>query len=195
MAESPTLPISTIAKLLALDVDQLKALRANKTITAPPRKPEWPVSVITEYVEHLRATVDGDGDGDAHVQRTRLLRQKADKLEMENSLTRGETVRVADVVSRWAKILGATRTRLLSMPTTLATIVANENEVARCQSIIENQVYEALTELSAYDPDNDTGRVNGAASDGDAVDGDIETAASTNSRGVGRSRKAVERRS
>tara|TARA_Y100000593_G_C4283280_1_gene323930 strand:+ start:608 stop:1192 length:585 start_codon:yes stop_codon:yes gene_type:complete len=186
MAKSPTLPISTIAKLLALDVDRLKALRANKTITAPPRKPEWPVSVITEYVEHLRATVDGDGDGDAHVQRTRLLRQQADKLEMENSLTRGETVRVADVVSRWAKILGATRTRLLSMPTTLATIVANENEVARCQSIIEGEVYDALSELSAYDGKDDGGRPSGAAADGSANDGDVETTAKIDRRAVGR---------
>jgi len=185
--------MATLARLLALEVDDLKTLRANKTVTAPPRKAEWPVTVITEYVEHLRAAADDDGNGDAHVQRTRLLRQQADKLEMENALTRGQTVQVSEVVGRWTKLLSTTRARLLSMPTALAIIVANQNEVACCQSIIEHEVHDALMELSAYDP-LDTGRGNGAAADGGSVDGDIETAAKTNSGGVGRPRKAVERR-
>ncbi len=82
---------------------------------------------------------------------------------MELAKARREFVAVADVASAWNDVLSAVRGRLLSMPTTLATIVANENEVARCQAIVETQVHEALTELSAYDPNNNAGRVDSTA--------------------------------
>ena len=59
---------------------------------------------------------------------------------------RHEYVAVADVANAWGEVLSAVRARLLSMPTTLATIVANENEVARCHAIIETHVHEALAE-------------------------------------------------
>ena len=128
-------------------------------------------------------------------ERTRKLAAEAQLAEMELAKARHEYVAVADVASAWGEVLSAVRSRLLSMPTTLATIVANENEVARCQAIIETHVHEALTELSGYDPNIDAGRVNGAAGNGDRSNGAATATAQAKRRPVGRPRKAAKLRS
>ena len=56
---------------------------------------------------------------------------EAQLAEMELAKARHEYVGVADVAGAWGEVLSEVRGRLLSMPTTLATIVANENGVAR----------------------------------------------------------------
>ena len=132
---------------------------------------------------------------DLNEERARKVAAEAQLAEMELAKARREFVAVADVASAWGEVLSAVRGRLLSMPTTLATIVANENEVARCQAIVENQVHEALTELSAYDPDNDAGRVGGAARNGGELDGGTKATTKTNGGRVGRRRKATKLRS
>ena len=132
---------------------------------------------------------------DLTAERTRKLAAEAQLAEMELAKARHEYVGVADVSSAWSEVLSAVRGRLLSMPTTLATIVANENEVARCQAIIETHVHEALTELSGYDPNIDAGRVNGAAGNGDRNNGSATATAQAKRRPVGRPRKAAKLRS
>ncbi len=132
---------------------------------------------------------------DLTAERTRKLAAEAQLAEMELAKARHEYVGVADVAGAWSEVLSAVRGRLLSMPTTLATIVANENEVARCHAIIETHVHEALTELSEYDPNIDAGRVNGAAGNGDRSNGAATATAQAKRRPVGRPRKAAKLRS
>ncbi len=148
MSAEPTLPMETMARLLGLDVFALKELRKQKVVTAPARRTEWPVSVVTQYVEYLRLRAFGGGDDDAHVQRTRLLKQQADKLEMENSATRGETVAVDAASLVWAEVIGYAKSRLLSIPAKMAPIVAVEDSPAICKALIEEQVVEVLDELT-----------------------------------------------
>jgi len=120
---------------------------------------------------------------------------EAQLAEMELAKARHEYVSVADVAGAWGEVLSAVRGRLLSMPTTLATIVANENEVARCQEIIERHAHEALTELSGYEPGIDAERFNGAAGNGDRGNDGATAAAQAKRRPVGRPRKAAKLRS
>ena len=132
---------------------------------------------------------------DLTAERTRKLAAEVQLAEMELAKARHEYVGVADVASAWSEVLSAVRGRLLSIPTTLATIVANENEVARCQAIIETHVHEALTELSGYDPNIDAGRGSGTAGNGDRSNGSATATAQAKRRPVGRSRKAAKLRS
>ena len=182
MSAEPTLPMETMARLLGLDVFALKELRKQKVITAPARKTEWPVGVVTQYVEYLRVRAFGGGEDDAHVQRTRLLKQQADKLEMENSATRDETVGVVSASLVWAEIIGQAKGRLLSIPAKLAPIVAVEDAPAICKALIEEQVFEVLDELAdeiaAWAEDAGSGADEGG-SDG------AETAAETDYERVG----------
>ena len=128
-------------------------------------------------------------------ERARKVAAEAQLVEMELAKARHEYVAVADVACAWGEVLSAVRGRLLSMPTTLATIVANENEVARCQAIIETHVHEALTELSGYDPNIDAGRVSGTMGNGDRSYGGATATAQAKRRPVGRPRKAAKLRS
>ena len=183
MSAEPTLPMETMARLLGLDIFALKELRKQKVITAPARKTEWPVGVVTQYVEYLRVRAFGGGEDDAHVQRTRLLKQQADKLEMENSATRDETVGVVAASLVWAEIIGQSKSRLMAIPAKLAPIVAVEDAPAICKALIEEQVYEVLDELAddiaVWAEDAGSGLDEGG-SDG------IETAAEIDDQRVGR---------
>ena len=132
---------------------------------------------------------------DLTAERTSKLAAEAQLAEMDLAKARHEYVSVADVASAWSEVLSAVRGRLLSMPTTLATIVANENEVARCQAIIETHVHEALTELIGYAPNIDAGRVSGTTGNGDRSNGSATATAQAKRRPVGRPRKAAKLRS
>jgi hypothetical protein len=110
------------------------------------------------------------------------LKQQADKLEMENSATRDETVGVVAASLVWAEIIGQAKSRLLSIPAKLAPIVAVEDAPAICKALIEEQVFEVLDELAdeiaAWAEDA------GSGADEDGSHG-TETAAETDYERVG----------
>ena len=147
----PSLPIEDIAHLLGLDVFALKELRKKKIITAPPRKTDWPVSVVTQYVEYLRGRASGDITEDAHAQRTRLLKEQADKIEMENAVMRENLVEVSAVERAWTSVLSNVRAKLLGMPTGMAATVTVENDQKIVKELLSQAVEQALLELSAID--------------------------------------------
>ena len=90
-------------------------------------------------------------DGQAYdydAERARLTKAQADKTELEAAELAGALVRVDDVESEWARLLGAARSRLLSLPTKAAPrarVAVNDEEA---QAVIEAEVLEALQELS-----------------------------------------------
>ena len=82
-------------------------------------------------------------------ERARLTKAQADRTELEAAELRGELVRVADLVDEWGRMLGAVRSRLLSLPSKAAPRArgaVNDDEAA---TLIEVEVLEALEELSA----------------------------------------------
>ena len=86
---------------------------------------------------------------DYETERARLTKAQADKVELEAHELRGEMVLADHVIEAWARMLGAARSRLLSLPSKAAPRVraaANDEEAAR---LIESEVLEALEELSS----------------------------------------------
>ena len=145
----PTLPVLNIAKLLGLEKEELHNLRRKKIITAPARKDEWAVTVVKEYCDYLRKQVNPEqAEMDAHAERTRLVKEQADKLEMENAITKNELVRLETTINLWAYLVQNAKNKLLKIPTKSANLLALEDEVAVCKEIIENEILEALNELS-----------------------------------------------
>jgi len=147
--ETPYLPIEVLAKLLGLDVFALKELRKKKIVKAPARRSQWPVSVVTEYVEYLRQLAAGDISEDAHAQRTRLLKEQADKLEMENALTRNSVVEAAAIEKVWFQITQMIKARFIELPAHVAPMVVGEIKPSVVKAIIEKEVFNSLNELSA----------------------------------------------
>ena len=74
MAESPTFPVAVVAKICGLSERQIHRLVKEKTLSGPSSRGQWPITNVTEYIEHLRM-IQADGGKDAHAQKTRLLKE------------------------------------------------------------------------------------------------------------------------
>jgi phage terminase Nu1 subunit (DNA packaging protein) len=73
---------------------------------------------------------------------------KAKLMEMEVEEAEGKLIRVEDALKENEKVLVAFRSRILSMPSSIAPSVITCETVAEAKSIIENACYDALEELS-----------------------------------------------
>jgi len=85
---------------------------------------------------------------DYEVERARLTKAQADRTELEAQELRGEMVRVPEVVEEWARQIGATKARCLSIPTKAAPRARSAGSDEEAAKIIEAEVLEALQELS-----------------------------------------------
>lgn len=90
-----------------------------------------------------------DGDtANKGLEDARLARAKADKAEMEAGTMRGDLIpadQVADVVHGAVMVM---KTRLLAMPAKIAPLVHAASTIAVAESLIREQVEDALLELS-----------------------------------------------
>lgn len=85
--------------------------------------------------------------------RTRKMNADAEIAEMELAQLRLKLCNTEDVVKAWADVLNACRAKMLSLPTKIAPIVATEDDAGVIKQVIEDQIYEALNELSNYNPE------------------------------------------
>lgn len=96
----------------------------------------------------LPSALPEGGKKDYNYERTRKERAMADKTEMENEITRGTVVSMAEVERAWSKILSNVKTRMMQIPYTAASIVTGDNDMTSVQSKIKDVVKDALLELS-----------------------------------------------
>ena len=111
------------------------------------------------YLSRLREeaagrAAHGGADGepeelDLVAERARLAKEQADRIAMENDLTRGSVVHVDDVIEIVGKCLSTTRTRLLAIPSECALRFAAARTPALAEDVIRTVIYDALTELSS----------------------------------------------
>jgi phage terminase Nu1 subunit (DNA packaging protein) len=94
----------------------------------------------------------------------RKLSAEAELAEMQAAEMAGTLERTAAVEERWVDAATRVRQRLLAIPHKLAPLVAVEVEIGACAGLIEAQVYEALSELSATPVQDDE-----AAGEGEPV--------------------------
>lgn len=130
-------------------------------------------------------------DADYNAARARKMEADAQMAELELLQAKGKLVPAEDVAGAWTDVLSAMKARLLALPSVCAPVCATETELATVQSILENQVREALDELSSYQPHEHAGRTS-VTEGGDSVsNGNAETAAKVKRGKVGRPRKAA----
>ena len=121
--------------------------------------------------------------------RTKKMAAEAQIAEIELAKIRGELVPAEDVVNAWNDVLGALKSKLLSIPTKGAPILSTESKAGTCQKILEDLINEALEELSNYEPSTDPTKTTGNPSE----DGDGDTPAATppKRKRVGRPKKTA----
>jgi len=94
-----------------------------------------------------------DMDDPAHLnpiqERARKDKELADKTALENRVRRGELVEADAVVAQWTDIVMAVKSKLLRIPFAAAPLLLGVEEQTEAMMILEDQIRDALTELSA----------------------------------------------
>jgi len=129
-------------------------------------------------------------DADYNAARARKMEADAQMAELELLQAKRKLVSADDVTAAWVDVLSAMKAKMLSLPTKCAPICATETDVQIIQNVIEDQVREALDELSAYQPHEHAGRRAVTSGSGDGGNANTEAAATSQRRRVGRPRKA-----
>ncbi|WP_198510291.1 hypothetical protein [Bacillus solitudinis] len=105
---------------------------------------------IRAYINHLNTdTVEELNKTEEEALWTRARRQKA---ELELQIMKGELHRSEDVKRVMNNMLGAFRARILAIPSKTAGPLQGKSDFNEIRGILKESVYEALTELSDYDP-------------------------------------------
>lgn len=127
----------------------------NKLESAPPRNADGTYSarqygawLSTHRGKKKVGAPAHAGTGDRNQAEARLKEAQAIKAERENDVAEGLLIPIEDVESAWQDILMRVRSRLLKMPTALATILVGDTDIHSVQTKVKDAVYEALTELS-----------------------------------------------
>lgn len=95
------------------------------------------------------------GDGDVlqpQAEKARLDRLRANKVELELQLARGEVVKMDDVCAKWAQVGTNIKNKMLSMPTKAAPLVLGCKTLPEVKEVLTELIREALDELSATPP-------------------------------------------
>lgn len=82
-------------------------------------------------------------------ERARKDREMADKYELENKVRRGELLEQATVEAAAFDVVMRVRSRLLRLPASCAPLLIGAEDRVEIQQIIEKEVRDALSELSA----------------------------------------------
>lgn len=131
-------------------------------------------------------------DVDYNAARARKMEADAQMAELELLQAQRKLVQADDVLGAWTDVLGAMKAKLLALPTKCAPLVATEKDISIIQNIIENQVHEALQELSGYDPNSNAASASVTTSGSDTGDSNAKAATAPKRGRVGRPRKAAK---
>jgi hypothetical protein len=94
--------------------------------------------------------MDKPDDLDLTQERARLAKAQADKTELQLEVENGNLLPVDEVESVWSDVTTAIRAKLLSLPTRISPQLQDLSQ-PEMESVMQEQIYEALEELSETD--------------------------------------------
>lgn len=107
---------------------------------------------ISEAVQKYISSIQGNTKKEFQEERTKLTKANREKAEIELQMLRGEIHHSEDVKKIMFDMLSAFRSRLLAIPVKAAPPLTAETELLAVQNILKAEIYDALSELSEYDP-------------------------------------------
>lgn len=112
---------------------------------------------LLNYIRFLRDRSqarggDSVGAEDYEKHRARLYSAKADKAIIEADLMKGKVHEAELVEDIWDGMIANAKTKLLALPSKAAPQIQGVEQITEIKSILETIVFEALQELSCYDP-------------------------------------------
>jgi len=145
-ADSPTYPVTTIAKLLLISDRRVQQLSKEGVIPKTEHGRYELAPSVQGYIRYLQERSLGRPSApvDYHMEKARLVKTQADRAEIELKELNGELVRTQDVADEWYNVITDCKSRLLSIPSKAAPIVAAETNPGECQTIIDDLVRRRL---------------------------------------------------
>ena len=145
---------SELAEVMGLSGRRIRQLEKEGVFPKVARG-RWDIAQVMQgYVSCIKAQAAKSGEElDLTQERTLLTRANRKKAELELQIMKGELHRSEDVEWVMNDMLGAFRARCLTIPSKTAPRLQGQTELAVIQNIIKKEIYEALLELSDYDPE------------------------------------------
>ncbi len=123
------------------------------------------IQPIIEGTSHLYETKDvleiifcgssnNESSSNLIEEKTRLTKAQADKAELEAEALKGTLIHIDDVLKTWSTMIINFRARLLALPHNITHKLINKQEYYEIESILKNEIYEALTELAEKNADD-----------------------------------------
>jgi phage terminase Nu1 subunit (DNA packaging protein) len=150
-----TVVVSTaeISEILGLSDRRIRQLEKENALVKIKRGKYDLKASVQRYIEYIKEQAQQtEEELNLTKEKTLLTRANRQKVELELQIMRGELHRSEDVRRVMNDMLGAFRARILAIPSKVAPRLIAQTNAAVIQNIIKNEVYEALQELSEYDP-------------------------------------------
>jgi phage terminase Nu1 subunit (DNA packaging protein) len=109
----------------------------------------WYLDFKDRQIEEARK-----GDETERQARARLTKASADLKELELARERGRLLEIEVVKALWERIVVAFKTRILAIPTKLAPRLVACQDLSQAKDMLDQEVREALSELSTKKMDN-----------------------------------------
>lgn len=104
------------------------------------------VQCVKAYIDSLKGKTKS-----ATEEKARLDKLRADKVEFDLAVTKGDHIETESAISAWSKIIQAMRSRILAMPTKAAPLLVGTKSAGEAQDILQRLTNEVLRELSSPD--------------------------------------------
>lgn len=116
------------------------------------------VPTIRKYILYLKikndnASDEGSNENNYMLEKTLHEKAKRKKAELELSQMEGTLHDAKDIEREMTKMLTVFRARILAIPSKLASRVVIESDISIVQDMIQRECYNALQELSDYNPE------------------------------------------
>lgn len=148
---SETMSESEIATFFGLVTSRVRTLARDGVMVKNGRGRFEVRKSLSNYLARLRdgAVKAGPQTDELKVEKLRLAKQQADKIELHNAASRGELVSSIDVEREWANVLRDIRSTLLAVPSRVGSKLAHLS--AHDVSEIESEIKAALEGLANGD--------------------------------------------
>ena len=132
-----------------------KALKTPGKEVGDSRKKFNSVECIKWYSERVSTTVEPEKKSkyDYNAEKSRLMHHQANNEALKEKVALGELVKVEEVINKWSQASLSMRNKLLTLPSRIAKISTTLNNEIEIQLEVENQIHQALNELSIYHTD------------------------------------------
>lgn len=154
--ENVVVNTETIAKCFSMSPRRVRQLTEEGVITKQGYGRYDLIDTVSTYVTFLKLSADALNEDDVteSLRYEQWLHEKAkrEKAEIELAHIKNEMHRSDEVEEVMNNMVMAFRQRMLSLPTKVALMLVNRPEPKYIEEVLEQNINEALGEISKYDP-------------------------------------------